>query len=223
MNYALPFFVPLAIGYLLGSIPFGYIVGKAHGIDLTAEGSGSTGTTNALRLLGKKAAFLVLLGDFGKGVLGPILAEKILLGLAPGFFSERLYLIALAQVIAAIAVLFGHSKSVWIGFKGGKSVASGVGTLFALDWRVGLLTAIVWATTVFTSKFSSLGALIAVPLSPIIMFVFKKFYSTSSDTIGIWIYVGYCLLGAAFIVWKHKANIERLMNGTEPKIGKKAD
>jgi acyl phosphate:glycerol-3-phosphate acyltransferase len=84
-----------------------------------------------------------------------------------------------------------------------------------LDWRVGLITAIIWALTVYISKYSSLGALIALSLSPIFMFYFKVVSE------GEWIYVGYCILTAAYIIYKHQANIQRLLNGTEPKVGQK--
>lgn len=209
----------LLIGYLVGSIPFGYIVGKMHGIDLTAEGSGSTGTTNALRLLGKKAAFAVLAGDFGKGVLASYVAFWLIKAI-PALGETALSFQALIFVLASLACLIGHSKSIWIGFKGGKSVAAGVGTLVALDWRVGLITALIWATIVFTSKFSSLGALIAVPLSPLTMYLVKTFLERqNSQSSSIWLYVGYCTLGAVYIIYKHKANIQRLLDGTEPKIG----
>lgn len=213
--FFLSYLISFAIGYLMGSIPFGYIIGKAHGLDLTKEGSGSTGTTNALRLIGKKAAFLVLLGDFLKGLLAPFLAFWALIFLKiPGVYS-----VALIYVIACFGALIGHVKSCWIGFKGGKAVAAGVGTLYALDWRVGLITTIIWTTVVFISRYSSLGALVAVPLSPIIMFIFKKYFSPTLSSFNLSLYIGYCILGAIYIVYKHKANIGRLKNGTEPKIG----
>ncbi len=206
-------FIAILIGYLMGSIPFGYIVGKAHGIDITKQGSGSTGTTNALRLLGKKAAILVLLGDFLKGFFAPFVAAFALKFLG----QSEIQMSFLVYVLACLSALIGHVKSCWIGFKGGKAVATGVGTLFALDWRVGLITAIIWALTVYISKYSSLGALIAVPLSPIFMYYFKI------GNAGQWIYVGYCILGAAYIIYKHQANISRLLSGTEPKVGQKTN
>jgi acyl phosphate:glycerol-3-phosphate acyltransferase len=213
-----------ALGYLLGSIPFGYIAGKFKGIDLTKEGSGSTGTTNVLRMVGKKAAIAVLITDFVKGLLAPIIAQNIIAKFVPNLSPSLLALIA---VIAAFASLLGHVKSCWIGFKGGKAVACGVGTLFGLDWRVGLLTAIIWGSIVFLSKYSSLGALVAVPLSPASMYIFQtNFFKNSliaENNFKSIIYIAYCCLGAAYIVFKHRANITRLMNGSEPKIGKKAE
>jgi acyl phosphate:glycerol-3-phosphate acyltransferase len=215
--------VSALLGYLLGSIPFGYIAGKTKGIDLTKEGSGSTGTTNVLRMVGEKAAIAVLIGDFAKGVLAPILASLIVKEIWPeqvGAFSA-----ALAISLAAFAALLGHVKSCWIGFKGGKAVACGVGTLFGLDWRVGLLTAIIWAATVYLSEYSSLGALVAVPLSPFVMYLFKSDFLhknlLASQALADWVFIFYCVLGATYIVFKHKANIGRLIAGTEPKVGKK--
>ena len=209
----------LLMGYLIGSIPFGYMVGKFHGVDLTAEGSGSTGTTNALRLLGKKAAFIVLAGDFGKGVLASW-AAWWLINIIPQLAVEAQSLKAWVFVLASMSCLIGHSKSIWIGFKGGKSVAAGVGTFFALDWRVGLITAVLWALIVFISKISSLGALIAVPLSPFVLFLVKVIW-LKHPLAEVWLYALYCTVGAIYIIVKHKANIQRLLNGTEPRIGQK--
>lgn len=226
MSYFLYFFVPILIGYLIGSIPFGYIAGKLKGIDLTKEGSGSTGTTNVLRLVGKKEAALVLAGDFFKGLLAPYIAILVLKTLVSykGIVDITINPdLPLPMVLATFASLLGHVKSCWIGFKGGKAVATGVGTIFALDWRVGLITAVIWGSTVFISKYSSLGALIAVPSTPITMFLIRNFSSQLPNNETTMIYCAYCLVGAGYIIFKHQANIKRLIDGTEPKVGQKKE
>ena len=219
----------LLCGYLLGSIPFGYLVGKSQGIDLTKEGSGSTGTTNVLRLIGKQEAIFVLLADFMKGLLAPVvfLLLFVLFGQAASFLSllQVKFSLPLLQVFACIGSLIGHVKSVWIGFKGGKAVATGVGTLFALDPLVGLITALIWGLTVYYSKYSSLGACLAVPISPLLMFslhyLLPIWQNKPVDLEKTLIFTVYCLIGAMYILYKHRANIQRLKSGTEPKIGQK--
>lgn len=206
----------------MGALPFGYWAGKLKGIDLTKEGSGSTGTTNVLRLVGKKEAIAVLIGDFSKGVFAPIISKLVVGSLLTGFENPS-WMIPLVGVLAAFAALLGHVKSCWIGFKGGKAVASGVGTMFGLDWRVGLITALIWGATVYFSKYSSLGALVAVPLSPITMYLFQSDFFKLAPLSQSVIYTLYCFVGAIYIVNKHRANIKRLLDGTEPKVGKKAD
>ncbi|MDX1920008.1 MAG: glycerol-3-phosphate 1-O-acyltransferase PlsY [Candidatus Caenarcaniphilales bacterium] len=225
MNYLIIFLVPLLVGYFMGALPFGYWAGKLKGIDLTKEGSGSTGTTNVLRLVGKKEAFFVLLGDFLKGVLAPIVSKLVVASLLVTSAENPSWMLPLVGVLASFAALLGHVKSCWIGFKGGKAVATGVGTMFGLDWRVGLVTAIIWGSTVVLSKYSSLGALVAVPLSPLTMYFFQSDYfkllPNSPLITQTLIYTAYCLVGAIYIVYKHRANIKRLIEGTEPKVGKK--
>ncbi|HEY9886551.1 MAG TPA: glycerol-3-phosphate acyltransferase, partial [Vampirovibrionales bacterium] len=181
-------------------------------------------TTNVLRNVGKAAAIAVLLGDFFKGLLAPFAAITVLKLLIP---AQALSVITtnpdlpLVSVLAAFFALLGHVKSCWIGFKGGKAVATGVGTIFALDWRVGLLTALIWVSIVYFSKISSLGALIAVPSSIVTMFIFQSLGQKLALNETLIIYTAYCTLGALYIIWKHSANIKRLIEGTEPKIGQK--
>jgi glycerol-3-phosphate acyltransferase PlsY len=214
--------ISLVMGYFLGSIPSGFIVGKLKGIDLTKEGSGSIGTTNTLRLLGKKAAAVVFLGDFFKGFLAVYLT-----GFLINYFqlSDSSFFITLCQIIAATASVFGHSKSLWINFKGGKSVATGVGVLFALDWMVAAIALATWIAVVYFSKISSLGALIAAPLVPVLMIISKIYFNpTFISNYGMgsfYLLTAYAFISSSYIVFLHKANIKRLIEGTEPKIGEK--
>lgn len=234
MNTIIILLLSALIGYLLGSLPIGYIIGKLHGHDLTKEGSGSTGTTNVLRIVGKVPAIIVLIGDFFKGVFAPIVSVFIISLLIKNNIVQDINYKALIAVTGAFFCLLGHVKSCWIGFKGGKAVASGVGTLFGLNWIVGLAVALIWIITVALSKYSSLGALIAMPLSPTIMYLARNFSIYSLESYGkvddyvyniyktdTTILIGYCAIGALYIVFKHKANIKRLLTGTEPKVGKK--
>ena len=188
------------IAYLIGSIPTGYIIVKAKtGQDIRTIGSGSTGATNVKRVLGKNYFFLVMLLDALKGALPVILAK---------LFATVGLSLGLAPVIAAVAVIIGHSKSIFLQFKGGKSVASGVGTILALNWIVGLIIALVWGVITYTTKYVSVGSIIALLISPFVMYFLHSPIA----------YVAYCALGAIYIVYLHRENIKRLINGNENKV-----
>ena len=216
LNTALVIVVAISVGYLLGSVPFGYLVCRVRGINPLTEGSGSTGATNVLRLAGKGPAFTVLLGDFTKGLVAPTVAGWAVSTLSSSPPSELIS--SLVAVLAAAGALVGHVWSLWLGGRGGKAVATGVGTPLALDWRVGLAVALTWLITVKLSRISSLGALVAVPLAAVYMYLSQQFL-VHSPAAQLWCYVLYCIVGAAYIVYKHQANIERLLAGTEPKVG----
>lgn len=192
------------IAYIIGSIPTGYIVVKSFtGQDIREIGSGSTGATNVKRVMGKKWFLIVLLLDALKGAV-PVLLAKYL----PLLNSASDKIIGLTAVIAAVFVLLGHSKSVFLGFTGGKSVASGVGTMLALSPVVGLLIAAIWAIITYISRFVSLGSILALGVSPFLMYLFDKPVS----------YICYCAIGAIYVIYLHRENIIRLWEGTENKV-----
>lgn len=200
MEKIIEFLVVLIGAYLIGSIPTGYIIVKAFkGEDIRKIGSGSTGATNVKRVMGKKWFFITLLLDAFKGALPVVLAE---------LFAKSFTGIGLLPVVAAVAVILGHSKSIFLNFTGGKSVASGVGTILALNWHVGLIIAAIWAVITYFSKYVSLGSIIALLISPFLMYFLD----------GRLAYVGYCLLGAIYIVYLHRENIGRLLRGEENKV-----
>ena len=191
----------IVASYLIGSIPTGYLIVKGMtGQDIRTIGSGSTGATNVKRVLGKKWFFIVMLLDALKGALPVVLAK-----LYAGDVSN----VGLFPVLAAVAVIIGHSKPIFLQFKGGKSVASGVGTILALNWQVGLIIALVWSVVTYFSKYVSLGSIVALVLSPFIM----KYVGHAPVA-----YVGYCALGAIYIVYLHRQNIVRLIKGEEHKV-----
>ncbi len=189
--------------YLIGSFPTGYILVKAvKGIDLRETGSKSTGATNVKRVMGMPAFIFVMFFDGLKGML-PIFGAKYLetkLDLLP-----ELHIL---PVLVAVAIILGHSKSIFLGFKGGKSVASGVGTILGLYPPVGLITAGLWIVLTYLTKVVSISSMIVVLLTPVWMFVFKQPLS----------FVVYCFLGAVYIVFLHRENIKRLISKTESKI-----
>ena len=190
----------ILLGYIIGSIPTGYLIVKAKtGQDIRTVGSGSTGATNVKRVLGKKWFFIVMLLDAIKGAFPVVVAQLFLTSYAQ---------YGLTPVLAAVFVLIGHSKSLFLGFTGGKSVASGVGTILALNPFVGLSVAVIWGIITWVSKYVSLGSIIALALSSFLMWAFKQ-------PLG---YIAYCALGAVYIIWLHRENIKRLVKGEENKV-----
>lgn len=189
----------LAASYLMGSIPTGYIIVKLFtGQDIRTVGSGSTGATNVKRVMGKKWFFVVMLLDALKGALPVVLTALFGADFAGG----------LLPVLAAICVILGHSKSVFLNFTGGKSVASGVGTLLALDWQAGLIIAAVWGVVTWVSRYVSLGSVVALALSPLIMWFLNAPPA----------YIVYAVIAAIYVIYLHRENIKRLKEGTENKV-----
>ena len=190
----------VAIGYLLGSTPSGYLAGRwLKGIDLRDCGSGSTGATNVLRNVGKGPALVVFLLDVGKGALAVLLAKHF--GLSDW-----------VQVLAGLAALAGHIWPVWLGWKGGKAVATGLGMFLGLAWPVGLASFGLFMATISLSRIVSLASVVAAIGLPVLMLV-----AGNSSA-----YVVVSLVASLMVLWRHRSNIERLIAGTEPKIGKKA-
>lgn len=188
----------VALGaYLLGSIPFGLVITRALGLgDLRKIGSGNIGATNVLRTGNKPAALATLLLDAGKGGIAVLIARA-----AVGSDAAQ---------VAALASFLGHLFPVWLRFKGGKGVATFIGTLLALAWPAGLAVCATWAATAALSRISSLSALVAAALAPVWLIL-----------LGQEEMVLLAMLLAALVWVRHAANIRRLRDGTEPKIGKK--
>ena len=192
----LDFVVAAAISYILGSIPNGLILGKAiWGVDLRQHGSKNIGATNAWRTIGKAGGISIFALDFLKG------AVSAYLGLYLGG-SE------LAGVLCGILAIAGHSWSVFLAFKGGKGVATGLGVIAALMPMVTLIVFAVWFAIVYFTGYVSLGSIVGAALVPILTLFFGL--HTEFLILG--------LIAAVFIIYRHKSNIERLLNGTESKI-----
>ncbi len=205
----------LLAGYLLGSIPSGYLAGRwLAGIDIRREGSGSTGATNVLRVVGKGPALVVFLVDVLKGTAAVLLAKTLLepLGapLGPAAWS-----IDAAVVLAGLAALAGHIWPLWLGWKGGKAVATGLGMLLGLTWPVGLACFGIFLAVLSLSRIVSLSSVVAALALPLLMLGWF-----ADQGLGLrWPYLGLALLTTALVLWRHRSNIQRLLAGTEPKLG----
>lgn len=185
------------IGYLLGSIPFGMVLARIMGLgNLREIGSGNIGATNVLRTGNKTAAALTLLLDGGKGAVAVLLAR--------GMAGED------AAQLAALASFVGHCYPVWLGFRGGKGVATFLGIFLALAWPVGLACCVTWLVTALVTRVSSKAAIMAAALSTGWMVVLG--YGTG-------MVLAFVL--SLLVFWRHRENIARIKAGTEPKIGQK--
>ena len=196
------------LGYLLGSIPSGFLAGRwCKGIDLRTIGSGSTGATNVLRNVGKGPALVVFLVDVGKGAAAVLLARALTEGMV-GMELMRNWV----EVLAGLAALAGHIWPVWLGFKGGKAVATGFGMFLGLAWPVGLACFGLFMAVISIFRIVSLSSVVAAIGLPLLMLL-----SGGSSA-----YVVVSLVASLMVLWRHRSNIERLIAGTEPKIGQKA-
>ena len=191
----------LFLGYLFGSFPSGYLAGKiAKGVDIRSLGSGSTGATNVLRHIGKRAAITVFLLDVFKGVLSIVLAKHFLLNDS-------------WQVAIGLSTLIGHIWPVWLKWRGGKAVATGLGIFIGISWQVGLATLGVFLLMITLFRIVSLASVTAALALPLIMFISFENSSISLPFLVI------SLVAMTLVIWRHRENIIRLIKGKEPKIG----
>ncbi len=206
----------LLSAYLLGSIPTGYLLGKAlKGIDIREHGSGSTGATNVLRILGKGPGIAVLSIDVLKGA-GAIALTQLayralpLIAWGPSPLEPAQWLPWMV-VLSGLMAILGHSKSVWLNFSGGKSVATSLGILLMLNWQVGLITFGVFGLMLALSRIVSLSSIAGAIALPFLMFFLKQPLA----------YLLFAVAGGLYVVLRHRANIQRILAGTEPHLGEK--
>lgn len=202
----------LVVAYLLGATPTGYLAGKwLQGIDLREQGSGSTGATNVLRNLGLGAFVVVLLVDVAKGAAAILFAlwfyPWLHTPLAPAGSDM---LTPWAVCLAGLAALVGHSRSIWLGFKGGKSVAAGLGVLLAMAWPAGLGGLAVFGVAVAITRRVSLGSILAALTAIVLICALEQPLP----------YRLLVIAGGVYVIVRHRANIGRLLAGTEPRLGR---
>jgi len=186
----------LLIGYLLGSFPTGYLLGKLKGIDIRQEGSGNIGATNVWRSLGPLPAFLALLGDAAKGALA-VVAGRWLAG--PG----------VGDLLGGLAALTGHGWSVFLRLQGGKMIATGLGVVLAIDPRVAGLAFLVWGLVLAVGRYVSLSSILAAASVPVWFLLLGR---------GGW-YAAFGTALAVLAIYKHRSNLERLLKGSEFRVG----
>lgn len=217
------YLIAAIVGYLLGSIPFGLILTRLGGYgDIRDIGSGNIGATNVLRTGNKKLALVTLVLDGGKGAAAVLAAlclmhvfyddcSTMVLAEGAGTDCNSPFMFETVPMLAGFSALVGHLFPVWLKFKGGKGVATTLGTLLALKPLIGIAACGLWLITALVTRYSSLSALVAIGLSPVIAHFLYHDPNLS----------GLCGIIASLVFFKHRANIKRLIRGEEPKIGKK--
>jgi len=204
-------YITLAIcAYLLGSIPTGYLVARAKGIDIRAVGSGNIGATNAFRVLGKPAGIFVLLADAFKGFAACTILTNLLLK-ALGMASTPFEAAMTERVVAGIIAVLGHNFTCWLRFKGGKGIATTTGVYFAVAWQAALVAVLVWTIVLVFTRYVSLASIVAAVVLP--TGVWLMIHVHHSIPLGI-----VTTAMGALAIWNHKANIARLKSGTENRM-----
>lgn len=202
--------VILLAAYLLGAIPTGYLIARTvAGIDIREHGSGNTGATNVLRVVGKKAGFTVLIIDLVKGLIAVALVRLALSLIQETSFSSDVMASSWWVTLAGLLAILGHSRSIWLNWTGGKSAATGLGVLIALAWPVGLGTAGVFAASLALSRIVSLSSIAAALGAALIMGITGQPLP----------YLLLAITGSLYVILRHRTNIQRLLAGTEPRLG----
>lgn len=211
--YFLKIIFVIIAGYLLGSLNTSIIVGKCYGIDIRMQGSGNAGMTNTLRTLGKAAAMLVILGDILKGVLsyliGAVVVDSAIVGgILPNPLSS---VVGLGGMVGGIAAIIGHNWPIYFGFKGGKGILTTFSVVMMMDWKLGITLLGLFIIIVAITRYVSLGSIIACVAFPITALIKGNGP----------VFVIFASILAVLAIDRHKANIKRLISGTETKLGVK--
>lgn len=200
------------VAYLLGSISFSVIISKKMaGFDVREKGSGNAGTTNMLRSVGKKAAAITLICDILKGVISIVIAIIV------GNIAKNLDRELLLQ-IAGIAVVLGHTFPIFFGFKGGKGVATSLGVLLISNWQIGLICLVFAVVLMALTRMVSLGSCAAAVLFPVLTLFINQHYTVLTDGKSGRVYFVYSVILAIIVLYNHRSNIKRILNGTENKL-----
>ena len=203
------YIVIAVLAYLIGSINFSVIISKKlTGEDVREKGSGNAGTTNMLRVVGKKAALITLICDILKGVVA------VLVALIAGLIAKNVDRAFLIQ-IAGILVVIGHTFPIFFGFKGGKGVATSLGVVIMTNWKIGLICLVFALVIMAFSRMVSMGSVGAAVLFPVLVLFFNTNFIVESNGIKYFIY---SLILAVIVIFNHRANIKRIANGTENKL-----
>jgi glycerol-3-phosphate acyltransferase PlsY len=196
---------PVLAAYVAGATPFGYLAGKLKGIDLRQHGSGNIGATNALRILGKPIGIAVLVLDMLKGLLPVLLAMNL---------SDR----PAIHVATALAAILGHNYTFWLGFKGGKGIATTAGAILPLmPWAL-LAAVITWVAVLLTTRYVSVASIAAALVIPVALVVQSLLTAAWNPVI-----LGFALFASTLAIWKHRGNIARLRRGEENRFGRKSE
>lgn len=227
----------IALGFLLGSIPFGLLLGKLKGVDIRDHGSGNIGSTNVFRTLGKKSGITCLILDLLKGFAPVLLAINLariedtsflfsiefLKSLTEAVPASQQFQVQSIHVLTALAAILGHNYSPWIGFKGGKGIATSGGALLALMPAAVILLVLIFIIVARITKYISVGSIATGVALPLLTLYGSWYHGKIAD--GTWnkpLFI-FSIVAGSLAIWKHRSNIKRLRTGTENKIGQKKE
>lgn len=199
------------IGYVIGSIPFGYLAGRAKRIDIRKHGSGNIGATNVLRVMGKRWGYAVFFADAFKGFVAVRLAVFVVDRIPETAGYAEFY-----AILAAAACVAGHSFPVWLKFKGGKGVATSAGALFGVVPIAAFAIFLVWVAVYETTRYVSLASIVAATALPVAVAALIWLGRTQGTVLFY-----FSVVMTVLVVWRHRSNIARLLNGTEPRFARK--
>jgi glycerol-3-phosphate acyltransferase PlsY len=201
----------LVAGYLLGSIPFGYLAGEIAGVDVRKAGSGNVGATNVLRVLGKPYGYAVFALDFLKGLGAVKISVFIATRVRPEWGSPEIF-----GIVAAASAVIGHCFPLWLKFRGGKGVATSAGALFGLLPLAMLIGVAIWILIFWLTRYVSLASVIAAAALPIVIAIVTRLNQSYGKAL---FYSSLCIAGV--VIWRHHSNLSRLMRGREPRFTRK--
>jgi glycerol-3-phosphate acyltransferase PlsY len=207
----LTFAIVVIASYLLGSIPFGYLAGRMAGIDIRNCGSGNVGATNVIRTLGKGYGYPVFALDFLKGLGAVKMSILIATRMQSEWNPPEMF-----GIVAAISSVLGHSFPVWLGFKGGKGVATSAGALLGLAPVAALVGVAIWIVTFWLTRYVSVASIAAAAALPFVILITTWLSRTTGKLL---FYSSVCL--AVVVIWRHRSNLSRLIHGTEPRFNRK--
>lgn len=200
-------------GYLVGSVNTSVIVGKCLGVDIRKQGSGNAGATNTLRTLGKKAAAVVLLGDVAKAVIAILLAMLTARLLFPGEYEISLY----CRYLAGFGAVLGHNFPIYFGFRGGKGILTSISCITMLDWRIGFILIVICILIMAVTRYVSLGSVSGAILYPLFVVAFNM----NNKEPYVPYYIALSVAMGLLALYQHRSNLNRLLKGTESKLGSK--
>ncbi len=205
------FALVIVAGYLLGSIPFGYLAGRLGGMDIRKLGSGNIGATNVVRVLGKRYGYSVFALDFAKGLAAVTLSSTVARTAQSPWASSETF-----GILAAVSAVVGHSFPVWLKFQGGKGVAVSAGALFGLMPLAALVGVAIWILVFLLTRYVSAASIAAAMALPFVIWIMARLNEIRGQAL---FYASLCL--AAFVVWRHRSNLSRLIHGSEARFTRK--
>lgn len=217
------FIISLLTAYLIGSLPFGFWIAKLKGIDIRDHGSGNIGATNVFRNLGARYGITVLILDIAKGLLPVLIGSSIILAESSNYLAksnDEEALKGLVYVTLAISTIIGHNYTFWLGFKGGKGIATSAGALIPFLPEVLLGSFIIWIVVFFTSRYVALASIFAALSLPILTYALDHNY-LFPDINSSWPVLLFGILAGLMALWRHKSNLQRIVKGEEDKFERK--